>query len=361
MTAHHPDTPPVDLGHHGDRDLGDGLVDLAVNVRVTAPPDWLAKVIVDSVAGLAAYPRPDAAAGAIATAHRLDLSQVLPTAGGAEAFTLVARARAWRRPLVVHPQFTEPEAALVAAGHRVERLILPADQGFVLDPVAVPDDADLVVVGNPTNPTSVLHPATMIRRLLRPGRVVVVDEAFMDAVPGEPESMIGGPMDGLLVLRSLTKTWGLAGLRAGYVVGDATVLAELAAQQPPWSVSTPALAATVACLTPEARRLADESAVAIAEARAHLIGRLIEIGLPPVAPAQAPFVLIDTRRLRGPRPAGWLRHALRDAGFAVRRGETFPGLDADWIRVAVRDPATTDALIAALLLALSGGDHRQSP
>ena len=85
----------------------------------------------------------------------------------------------------------------------------------------MPDDADLVVIGNPTNPTGVLHPAETLARLCRPGRLVVVDEAFMDAVPGEPETLItGGPMAGVLVLRSLTKTWGLAGLRAGYVVGD---------------------------------------------------------------------------------------------------------------------------------------------
>ena len=99
--------------------------------------------------------------------------------------------------------------------------------------------ADLVVVGNPTNPTGVLHPAGDLRALRRPGRVLVVDEAFMDAVPGEPESLIGSDLEGLLVLRSLTKTWGLAGLRAGYVVGDPALVAALRAVQPPWSVSTP--------------------------------------------------------------------------------------------------------------------------
>ena len=62
--------------------------------------------------------------------------------------------------------------------------------------------------------------------------------------------MISDDMTGLLVLRSLTKTWGLAGLRAGYVIGDPKLIAAMRLQQPPWSVSTPALAAMVACLTP---------------------------------------------------------------------------------------------------------------
>ncbi len=341
MTGH-------DLHHHGDRDLVAGLVDLAVNVRVAAPPPWLAAVITDTVGRLAEYPRPDEAVQAIAAAHRLSPAQVLPTAGGAEAFTLLARALKPARPVIVHPQFTEPEAALIAAGHQTERVILTAESGFSLDPAGIPEDADLIMIGNPTNPTSVLHPAGLIRRLVRPGRLVVVDEAFMDAVPGQVESMIGGAMPGLIVLRSLTKTWGLAGLRAGYAVGDERIIAGLRAQQPPWSVSTPALAAMVACLSPEALQIADRAAVEIGRHRAYLLDQLVAVGLPGAGDPQAPFVLVDTTPVRGNRPAGWLRLALRDHGFAVRRGETFPGLDADWIRIAVRDEDTTDRLSAAL-------------
>ena len=86
---------------------------------------------------------------------------------------------------------------------------------FTLDPALVPDDADLVVVGNPTNPTGVLHPADLLRSLQRPGRLVVVDEAFMDTVPGEAETLAGDR--GVLVIRSLTKHWSIPGVRAGYV------------------------------------------------------------------------------------------------------------------------------------------------
>ena len=185
---------------------------------------------------------------------------MLATAGGAEAFTLIARALRPTRPVVVHPQFTEPEAALRAAGHVVERVVLSAADGFVLHPAAMPPDADLVMVGNPTNPTGVLHPANALRALGRPGRVLVVDEAFLDAVPGEAESLAGEQIPGLLVVRSLTKTWALAGLRAGYVVGDGDLIRRLAAQQPPWSVSAPALVAIEACCAP----------VAVAQAAAEL-------------------------------------------------------------------------------------------
>ena len=348
-----------DLDHHGDSDATEGLVDLAVNVARPGPPDWLQRVVNASTAALGRYPRTDEAAKAIAAAHDVELDRVLPTAGAAEAFTLVARALAPRRAVVVHPQFTEPEAALLAAGHHPERLLLSPDDGFLLHPEQVPEDADLVMVGNPTNPTSVLHPAAVLRALVRPGRVLVVDEAFMDAVPGEPETLIGADLPGVLVLRSLTKTWGLAGLRAGYVVGEPALVARLAAQQPPWSVSTPALAATVACLAPSARSDAAAAAQRFEGRRRFLVDALAPLGLACVPESRAPFLLLDSSGLRpahgsatAARP-GWLRLALRDQGWAVRRGETFPGLHADWLRVAVRDAETSTAFVAAVERCLS--------
>ena len=340
--------PIHDLHYHGDRDLAEGLLDLAVNVRLSGPPDWLSAIINTVTADLAAYPNTDAATKAIAATHGVGVDQVLPTAGGAEAFTLIARAFRAEQPLIIHPQFTEPEAALLAAGHHPQRLILSSVAGFQLNPGAVPPESDLIMIGNPTNPTSVLYPAALINSLRQEERIVVVDEAFMDCVPGETETVISDDMAGLLVLRSLTKTWGLAGLRAGYVIGDPRLIAALRRQQPPWSVSTPALAAMVACLAPEARNDTALAAKEIVQRRAYLVEQLASVGLSVVGQPQASFVLVDASGARGMHEPGWLRLALRDHGFAVRRGETFPGLGADWIRIAVREPEITDQLVAAL-------------
>ncbi|MGW1378322.1 Rv2231c family pyridoxal phosphate-dependent protein CobC [Streptomyces sp. NPDC002446] len=344
-----PAAPPhePDLRHHGDAEVrgADGaLTDLAVNVRTGTPPAWLKERIAASLDGLAAYPDGRAARRAVAARHGLPAERVLLTSGAAEAFVLIARAVGARRPVVVHPQFTEPEAALRDAGHAVGRVLLAERDGFRLDPDAVPADADLVVVGNPTNPTSVLHPAAALARLARPGRTLVVDEAFMDAVPGERESLAHRTdLPGLVVLRSLTKTWGLAGLRIGYVLAAPDTVAALERAQPLWPVSSPALAAAEACSTPRALAEAAAAAGQIAADRAHLLARLGELGQIRVAgPAAGPFVLV---RLPD-APA--VRTALRECGFAVRRGDTFPGLGTDWLRLAVRDRATTDRFIAAL-------------
>lgn len=343
-----------DLRHHGDaevRDDGSALIDLAVNVRADTPPEWLRAHIAGSLSALAAYPDGRAARAAVAARHGLPVGHVLLTAGAAEAFVLVARALKVRRPVVVHPQFTEPEAALWDAGHRVDRVVLREEDGFRLDPSAVPEDADLVVIGNPTNPTSVLHPAATVAGLARPGRTLVVDEAFMDAVPGEREAL-AGRMDvpGLVVLRSLTKTWGLAGLRIGYVLAAPETIAELERAQPLWPVSTPALAAAEACVSPRALAEAAHAAHRIAADRAHLVAGLTEFasdGVRVAEPAEGPFVLV-----RLPRAPAVRRH-LRDLGYAVRRGDTFPGLDEEWLRLAVRDRQTVNAFLQALDQALA--------
>jgi histidinol-phosphate aminotransferase len=333
--------PDYDLHHHGDREVGPGLVDLAVNVRLPRPPAWLRAELASALDTLAAYPSTAEATSAVAARHGRSPSEVLVTAGAAEAFTLLASALRPRRAVVVHPQFTEPEAALRAAGHAVSRVILSEEDGFVLAPALVPDDADLVFVGNPTNPTSVLHPASSLRALARPGRLLVVDEAFLDAVPGESESLAAG-VPGVVVLRSLTKTWGLAGLRAGYVLASTDVIERLRAVQVPWSVSTLAAVATVACCRPAAVEEAEKLAVAAEADREYLVSGLAASGVRVLGEPRGPFVLI-----RIPHGAD-VRLRLREAGYAVRRGDTFPGLGPDHLRLAVRDRGTTDAFLAAI-------------
>lgn len=324
---------------HGDQELGEGLVDFAVNIHDGDRPTWLDEALHTSLDDVSAYPDASRAEHAIARRHGRPVEEVLATAGAAEAFSLIARARPWKRPVVVHPQFTEPDTALIAAGHSPEHVLCDPGAGFALDTARVPAEADLVMIGNPTNPTSVLHPAQTLRALLRPGRVVVVDEAFIDSVPGEQHSLAGTPLPGLLVVRSLTKLWSIPGIRAGYVVGDRALLADLRSQQSPWSVSTQAVAAMIATTSDQAQAEAAQRATRIAQHRAVLTDGLTELGISYVAPA-APFVLAKVGH--------GMHQRLRDAGYAVRRADTFPGLDDSWIRIAVRRPDTARKLLAAL-------------
>jgi len=327
------------LRHHGDAEVAAGLVDLAVNVRPGTPPTWLASRL--AAVDLARYPDQAAARAAVAARHGRSPDEVLLTAGAAEAFVLIARAFTPTQAVVVHPQFTEPEVALRAAGRQVQRVVL--GWPFTLDPAAVPLTADLVVIGNPTNPTAVLHSAAALRALTRPGRLLVIDEAFADCVPGEAESLSAqGNLPGVIVVRSLTKTWGLAGLRAGYLLAERSVVAALERAQPRWAVCAPALAACEVCSTADAVAEANAWAHRLSGERTYLVELLAAIpGVHVVPEPRASFVLVRVE-------TGELRTALRGKGFAVRRGDTFPGLGAAWLRVAVRDRDTSTAFAGAL-------------
>ena len=333
------------LRHHGDVDAEPGLVDYAVNVRLTRPPGWLRDRLAAALDRLGSYPSAAdhaAAVRAVADRHGRPHDRVLLLNGSAEGFALLPQLRP-RLAAVVHPSFTEPEVALSDAGVPLHRVQLSADDGYRLRPELVPENADLVVVGNPTNPTSVLHPAADLLSLARPGRTVVVDEAFIDAVPGERESLAGSEADGLLVLRSLTKMWALPGLRAGYALGAPDLLARLAAHRPQWPVGTLALEAFRACSEPFAVAEAERAAVEFETYRAGLIRALAELpGVHVNEPASAPFLLLTVK------DGLHMRIALRERGIAVRRGDTFPGLGDDHIRVAVRSPEQTEPLLTAL-------------
>ena len=331
------------LRHHGDVEAASGLLDFAVNVFPGPPPTWLSAALRDSLERVGTYPDAAPASAAAAARHGRNPDEALATAGAAEAFSLIARLQPWRHAAVVHPQFTEPHAALQEAGHRVTAVLCSPDTGFVLEPAAVPDDADLVMIGNPTNPTGVLHPAETIQALLRPGRMVVVDEAFMDTVPGEVASLAGRALPGLLVLRSLTKHWGIPGVRAGYLLGEPATVTQLRQAQVPWSVSTIAAAAITACTAPAAKTDTEQRTQILIGWRQNLETALRRLGLEHV-PSSTSFVLV--------RVGVGVHARLREAGIAVRRGDTFPGLGPEWIRVAARPKPQTDQMVAALSHAL---------
>jgi histidinol-phosphate aminotransferase len=325
-------SPPA-ARYHGDQAVAPGMLDFAVNVRHAQPPEWLVARLAARLPDLARYPSVQdvhRAQDAVAERHGRTRDEVVPLAGAAEGFALLSNLRP-ERAVVVAPSFTEPAAALTAAGVPVHHVVLEPPFGLAaaLEGAAVPDDADLVVIGNPTNPTSVLHTREQILALRRPGRILVVDEAFSDSIPGEPESLAGDSLPDVLVLRSLTKTWALAGLRVGYALGSPEVLARLTAQRAHWPVGTLQLAAIADCCGPQAVADAAAGALRLAELRAEMVAGLASVGAEVVA-GQAPFVLFR-------RPdAVAIRKILRDRGIAIRRCDTFVGLDEWYLRAAVR-------------------------
>ena len=315
------------------------MLDFAVNVRHDAPPSWLVERLSARLSELGRYPAQSddhAARRAAAARHGRHPDEVLPLAGAAEGFALLAHLRP-RLAVVIAPAFTEPEAVLTSAGIPLRHVVLPPP--FLSTDAHVPDEADLVIIGNPTNPTSVLHPREEDLRLRRPGRTVVVDEAFADAVPGELESLAGESLPGVLVLRSLTKTWSLAGLRVGYALGAPELLRRLSAVRAHWPMGTLQLEALRSCCAPGAVEEAAAGARCLAAMRADMVAALTACGAS-VVDGRAPFVLFTVP------DAQLTRKHLGSRGIAVRRCDTFIGLGGQYLRAAVRRewPTLVDAL-----------------
>ncbi|MGH9247656.1 MAG: cobyric acid synthase [Acidimicrobiales bacterium] len=341
---------PPELRVHGDR-VTTADLNFAVNVQPELPTSMKA-AIAAAIEGIGSYPDESAAAGPLAERHDRAPDEILPTNGSAEAFWLVAAAFHPRRAVVVHPTFTEPEVALQTLGRPVERCLRDPED-FSLDPEAVPEDADLVLVGNPNNPTGTLDPAATVERLARPGRILVIDEAFMPFVPGEPATLTGRSfVPGLVVIRSITKLWAVPGLRAGYVVAPADLIARLRDMRQPWSTNSIALAALVAAARDETTPV--EAVRTIAHHREALAARLAVLPGVRVWPSATNFLLI--RVPDGTR----VRARLDDRGIAIRPAESFPGLTADHFRVAVRHPTENDVLVAALHEAIGAPSYPAS-
>lgn len=337
------DAPEAWLRDHGDTQVPEGAIDLAVNV-LEGPPDWLAERLAEAARRLAAYPDQGPARAAAAARHGRDATETLLLNGAAEAFWLLAQVIRPRLAVCVHPTFTEGEAALRNAGVTVQRVFREPEL-WSFDPADVPDDADFVLITRPDNPTGVLDPVETIEGLCRPGRTVLVDEAFADFLPDGGDLARRGDLPGLVVVRSLTKLWGLAGLRTGYLLAEPSLVARLEAARQPWSVNSLALEAIEACVAAEAQRI--ERAELVAAQREALLDALTGIPGLRVWPVAANFLLLRSERTD-------LRERLLGDGLAPRRGDTFPGLDPRYLRIAVRDRSVTDKLHAAILHHLEG-------
>ncbi|PTL59413.1 hypothetical protein C7Y72_06985 [Paraconexibacter algicola] len=344
-----PDDALADLRVHGDAALAPGLADHAVNVLDGGPPGWLRAALRTALeTAVDRYPDERDACAALAARHGRTPGEVVPTNGAAEALWLLGPALAPRHAAVVHPAFTETEAGLRAHGIPVTRVLRDPDAGFALHPSAVPADADLVVVGNPASPSGTLDPAAALLALRAPGRTVVVDEAFLDLVPGEPGSLAAEPLPDVIVVRSLTKSLALAGVRAGYALAAPALAQRLRDVRPPWSVNALALAALrAAAERPDA--LADAARRAEAE-REDLVARLAD-AVPGLRtwPSVTNFVLVEM-----PDGPGAVAR-LRADGIAVRHAASFPGLHAGHVRLTARDPQANARLVAALAAAVPAG------
>lgn len=210
-----------------------------------APWPWAIPAI--PMAAWARLPETDdgleaAACGYYGTEH------VLPVAGSQAAIQALPRLRRSGKVGVLAPSYAEHAEGWRKGGHVVREIGDDEVEGYL-------DQLDVLVVVNPNNPTGRLFERECLlawhARLAARGGWLVVDEAFMDLTPAYSLAAKAG-LPGLIVLRSFGKFFGLAGVRLGFVLADARLLAGLAEQLGPWTVSGPTRVLGQACLLDDA-------------------------------------------------------------------------------------------------------------
>lgn len=336
----------------------EAFVDFSVNTNPLGPPTEIADLLRDSVALAAVYPEPDCGTlrSAAAAFYGAAPEQVIAANGAVELIYLLAQVLRPRTVLIPGPTFEEYEIASRLWGAGVKHLYLSPRQGFrphLPQLIRAARGVDLVWLCNPNNPTGVRLPAGVLRPFLsycrERGIFLVVDESFLLFHPNWkqltciPEAVAG---DGVLVLQSLTKFYGVPGLRIGCGIGSTEAISRLARYQPPWHVNGLAQAAAmVAFGTGEYARL---SLTLVAQERDFLVSSLASLRLiKEVYPSAANFLLLE---LQPPASAPALWEQLARRGVLVRDCSNFDWLGDRFIRVAVKDHAKNTLLIAQLKL-----------
>lgn len=335
-------------------------VDFRTTAHAAAPPQWLQEVISSGVDKLGTYPDHQlhrAATTAIATRHGVEPEQILLLNGASEGFSLLPKLRpAW--PVIIHPGFTEAESCLEESRIDVDRVVLAPP--FTLDKAVavlgfggVHEESDLVVISNPGNPSGRLHTPEELSHLAEPWRYLLVDETFLDDT--EETSMIKrvGELPGLMVLRSLSWTWSLAGLRCGYLISDAETIKRLSQGRQQSPVGTLQLLALTAIMEPGGRGETEHPARAAENShQRNLMAEKLRAAGFTVYPSHAPYLLVEppVNAEAAGRPAAVeaLRLGLSTRGITVQRCEGLPGLDLRFWRLAVRTPAEVAVLLTAV-------------
>jgi threonine-phosphate decarboxylase len=313
------------------------LLDFSANTNPERPQGVVS--VYESAYGAATrYPEDDYCEYRTAAGEYLGCEplNVVPTAGGIQALRLAfgVTLDTGDDALLPEPGFGEYDREVRLQGATPD--FVAHDRVLEADPAPY----DTVVVCNPNNPTGTgYRRADLVayaQECRRAETTLIVDEAFLDFT--DYRTLAGEP--GVVVVRSLTKMFGLPGLRMGLAVATGSLHERLEVARPAWGISTPAADVGAYCL--RQTKFVAETRDRVRTERARVADRLRDSF--EVYPSEAPFLLLGVRD----RAVSDVIDDARRDGIVVRDATTFRSLDAH-IRVAIRRRHENDRLINALL------------
>lgn len=314
------------------------------NTNLRGPNPAIAKVDARRL-DAAQYPSRDADGllAALSGFHGLPAEHFIAGNGGDELLELLVKAFGEAGSTLAVPAPTYSLYPGIAKGAGLRYRPVPTKGGFAtldVDALAAAKPR-MAWVANPNNPTGARYSGGDLERLLAAvDGVVLVDEAYIEYA-GLRHSLLKRveEFDNLVVLRTFSKAYGLAGLRIGYLAANRELAARLRLVKPPFNVNVYSEAVAVAAL--EEQEWVDEGVRAVRAERERMAAGLKGLGFR-VHPSEANFLLTDP-----PVDAGELLLALRKAGILARTFPSTPGLERT-IRFTVGEPRHTDALLQAL-------------
>ncbi|MFB6086181.1 MAG: threonine-phosphate decarboxylase [Halodesulfurarchaeum sp.] len=320
---------------HGSEPESEGI-DFSANVNPEIPPG-IESVYESALDSSRSYPPDAAPTYRFAAGEYVDVDPeaVIPTAGGLAAIRLALSVTVSPEDsvLIPYPSFGEYAREVRLQGGKPE--FAPHDE--LLD--ADPEPHELAVVCNPNNPTGAAYDArdlwAFVDRAREAETPVLVDEAFL----GFTEEPTLAGTEGVIVARSLTKLFGLPGLRAGFAVATGDLRDRLETARPTWNVGVPAMEVGVQVM--RATDFIEETRDRVRRERAQLRATLEDRY--DIHESEAPFLLLE---VDGSVTA--LLERARERGVILRDARTFRGLDSH-VRVAVRMPSENRRLEEVLL------------
>lgn len=328
---------------HGDdiyRSHTEVKANFSTNVWYQADTNAISRFLCGCLDSVFHYPEPDAGSlkCVIADYHGLQPENILVGNGATELFYLVAHAFAGGHTLLPVPSFTEYEDACNLYGHTLSFLSQGKADVF-------PAEGDLMFICNPNNPDGRIWSEKEIRTLLvsAPERVLVVDESFIWFAPEIRTAIpLLAEYPNLLVIRSMTKSYAIPGLRLGYMLGSVRLMERLSRFALPWSVNALAIEAGKYflqhgdALLPDARMLLDRQKAF--SARVAMI--------PGFRPQEShtSFFLTETDY-----DSAELKHFLLERfGLLIRDASNFRGLNNHYFRVNTLTDGNNRLLLHAL-------------
>ncbi len=330
----------------GEQPDGGRVIKLNTNENPYPPaPGVLAAVAAAASADLRLYPEPTAKPlrEAAARAYGLRPEQVLAGNGSDEILTMLTRALVGFDDIVVYPEPTYSLYDTLVTIQEGRALTVPFPPDFALPPALWAAEGRLMLICNPNSPSGSFTPIETIAELAAGfDGVLVVDEAYVDFAPGSALPLLASH-DNVIVLRTFSKSFSLAGMRIGLAFGHPELLAQIAKVKDSYNLSRVAIAAGAAALAE--MDWMQRNVARVLATRARLSEELRTLGYA-VAPSAANFVLA---RREGTDQAPVMA-ALRERGILVRHFATDRLRDA--LRISVGTDAEIDRLLAELAAVL---------